>query len=119
MFDIGFLEFCVIATVALLVVGPERMPALVRSVGRWVGKMKRFMNEVKGDLERELKADELRQMMVDETASIDLGKVGAEVQDAVKETAKEANDSLEEGLFSLKNQELKPPRKVESTSAAE
>ena len=115
MFDIGFFEFCVIAVVALLVVGPDRMPELARSAGRWMGKIKRFTNDVKGDLERELKADELRRMMVDETASIDLSSISTELQ----ETAKEAETVLEEGLFSLKNQELQPPRKPAADSASE
>ena len=115
MFDVGFFEFCVIAVVALLVVGPDRMPELARTAGRWVGKMKRFMNDVKGDLERELKADELRQMMVDETASIDLSSIGSEI----KESAKEVDTALEEGLFSLKNQDLQPPRKSTPENSTE
>ena len=115
MFDVGFFEFCVIAVVALLVVGPDRMPELARSAGRWVGKLKRFMNDVKGDLERELKADELRRMMVDETASIDLSGIGSEI----KETAKEVDNVLEEGLFSLKNQDLQPSRTPVSDKSPE
>ncbi|RMD70510.1 MAG: twin-arginine translocase subunit TatB [Gammaproteobacteria bacterium] len=63
MFDIGFWEITVILIIALLVVGPERLPGLMRTVGLWVGKTRRFIASVKADIDRELQADELRQML--------------------------------------------------------
>ncbi len=64
MFDIGFWEITLIAVVALIVVGPDRFPGLVRSVGRWVGQFRRVVGSVKTELEREMdKAEQLKTLM--------------------------------------------------------
>ncbi len=57
MFDIGFWELAVLAVVALLVVGPERLPQLVRDGGRWVRVARRFITETRYEIERELDVD--------------------------------------------------------------
>ena len=57
MFDIGFWELAVLAVVALLVVGPERLPQLVRDGGRWVRAARRFITETRYEIERELDVD--------------------------------------------------------------
>lgn len=63
MFDIGFLEILLIAVVALLVVGPSEFPALVRNIGRGLGKARNFLSSVKSDLDFEIdKANEIRQL---------------------------------------------------------
>lgn len=63
MFDVGFFELLLIGVVALLVVGPERLPKLARTVGMWLGRGKRFVSSVKEDIDREIRADELRQVL--------------------------------------------------------
>jgi len=64
MFDIGFWEIALIIVVALLVVGPEEFPSLVRNASTWLGKMRRFMSDVKSDLDKELsKAEELKKLL--------------------------------------------------------
>jgi len=66
MFDIGFLELIVITVVALVVVGPERLPAVARNVGKWVGRTRRFITQVKSDIDREMKQEELRKALEDD-----------------------------------------------------
>ena len=61
MFDIGFSELTIIAVVALLVIGPERLPEVARTVGSWVGKLRYFVNSVKTDINSQVKFDELQQ----------------------------------------------------------
>lgn len=63
MFDVGMLELFLVAVVALLVVGPERLPKLARTAGMWLGRGRRFINSVKTDIDREIKADELRSII--------------------------------------------------------
>ena len=64
MFDIGFWEIVVIAVVALLVVGPNEFPSLVRNFGRGVGKLRAFLSSVKSDLDYEIdKANEIKKRM--------------------------------------------------------
>ncbi len=63
MFDVGFFELMLIGIVALLVVGPERLPKVARTAGMWLGRGRRFINTVKDDIDREVKADELRSIL--------------------------------------------------------
>ena len=62
MFDIGFWEMAFIGIIALIVIGPERLPAVARSVGLWVGKGRRMLNEVKTDVKREMKEYDVEQV---------------------------------------------------------
>lgn len=60
MFDFGFTEMLLIGAVALLVLGPERLPKAARALGEWVGRMQRYVNDVKSDINREIELTELR-----------------------------------------------------------
>jgi sec-independent protein translocase protein TatB len=62
MFDIGFSEIVVIGVVALVVIGPERLPKTARTVGLLFGRLQRYVNEVKADISREMELDELRRL---------------------------------------------------------
>jgi sec-independent protein translocase protein TatB len=65
MFDFGFSEIMVIAVVALIVIGPERLPAVARTLGHLMGRMQRYVNDVKADIQREVELDELRELRKD------------------------------------------------------
>lgn len=58
MFDIGFWELVIIAVVALLVVGPDRLPAFARETGKWFGRIRRLINNLQRELKQELLVDE-------------------------------------------------------------
>ena len=62
MFDIGFSELVVIGVVALVVIGPERLPKTARTVGHLFGRLQRYVNDVKADINREMELDELRKL---------------------------------------------------------
>ena len=62
MFDIGFTELMVIALVALIVIGPERLPRVARTLGHLAGRLQRYVADVKADINREVELDELRKM---------------------------------------------------------
>jgi len=68
MFDIGFLELGLIAVVALVVIGPERLPGVARTAGKWIGTAKRFVNTVQNDINAEVgKADTLKRLLEEQT----------------------------------------------------
>ena len=70
MFDIGFWELCLIAVVALVVIGPERLPGVARTAGKWIGSARRFVSSMQADINAEVgKADELKRLL-DEQAQI-------------------------------------------------
>lgn len=70
MFDIGFWEVLIIAVVGLVVIGPERLPAVARTLGSWVGKVRSFVASTRADLEKEINSTELRQILDDKQGEI-------------------------------------------------
>jgi sec-independent protein translocase protein TatB len=73
MFDIGFSEIVVIAVVALIVIGPERLPKAARTLGHLFGRLQRYVNDVKADINREMELDELRKLKTQvQSAAADL-----------------------------------------------
>jgi sec-independent protein translocase protein TatB len=66
MFDIGFTELLLIALVALVVLGPERLPGAVRTASLWIGRLKRSFSAIKAEVEREIGADEIRRQLHNE-----------------------------------------------------
>ena len=70
MFDFGFWELTIVLAVALLVVGPDKLPILAAKVGRWIGKAKRMVQTVRSDIESEIKAAELQEMLEKQQSEI-------------------------------------------------
>jgi sec-independent protein translocase protein TatB len=62
VFDFGFWEIAIIGVIALVVVGPDKMPALARKAGTYAGKASKFVNKIKREINEELKADELKEI---------------------------------------------------------
>lgn len=62
MFDIGFSEFIVIGLVALVVIGPERLPRVARTVGHLLGRLQRYVSDVKSDIQREMQIEDLKKL---------------------------------------------------------
>ncbi len=71
MFDMGFLEFLLIGIIALIVLGPERLPKAARTVGLWIGKAKQGFDSIKTEIDRELKVKELQQQIADQKAKLE------------------------------------------------
>lgn len=91
MFDIGFWEILLIAVVALLVVGPERLPKLIRVVGLWLGRAQASLQSIRSEINRELRAQEL--------------------QDALKRTEKDMPDLNEQVRVDDTESDTKPQSK--------
>ena len=89
MFDIGFWELSLIAVIALLVVGPERLPRLARTAGLWFGKAKGFIATVKADVDRELRTEELKRTMEDQKEKSGMYDIFDETKSAVEELERE------------------------------
>lgn len=93
MFDIGFSELLVIGVVALIVIGPEKLPRVARTVGHLAGRLQRYVADVKADINREIELDELRKMRdsMQQAASEMQGAVDTEL----RKTADDLNKSLQ------------------------
>ncbi len=80
MFDIGFPELLLLGIVALLVLGPERLPDTMRTLGLWIGRMRRFTARIRREIEQEIGADEIRRQLHNEEILRDLREVNTELQ---------------------------------------
>ena len=70
MFDIGFWELCLIGVVALLILGPERLPVAARTAGLWLAKARQMVGNVKNEIDRELQLDEVRKKLKEEELNL-------------------------------------------------
>jgi sec-independent protein translocase protein TatB len=95
MFDIGFTELLVIGVVALLVVGPERLPKVARTAGHLFGRFQRYVSTVKADIGREMELDELR-------------KAGQSFKDSVEEAARGVESGVKEAEYSMRDEIVSP-----------
>lgn len=69
MFDIAFSEMLIIAVIALVVIGPEKLPKVAKTVGHLLGKAQRYVSDVKSEINREIEIDELRKLQAEMQAS--------------------------------------------------
>jgi len=100
VFDVGFWELAIIAVIALLVIGPERLPKAARTVGLWVGRARRMVTDVKADIDREIREGDLAE----------LKKAGEELkktQSAVESAGAQIIEDSELGELKKTGEELK------------
>lgn len=88
MFDIGFSELLVIAVVALIVIGPERLPRVARTLGHLFGRMQRYVNDVKADINREMQFEELKKLQTE------MEQAARSIETGVTDQVRGAEDEL-------------------------
>lgn len=75
MFEIGFWEMVLIGVVAMIVVGPERLPGLARTAGMWLGKARRMVADVKAEVDRELHLEDIKQSLRQQVELTDINQM--------------------------------------------
>ncbi|WP_334118333.1 Sec-independent protein translocase protein TatB [Limnobacter sp.] len=104
MFDIAFSEMLIIAVIALVVIGPEKLPKVAKTVGHLLGKAQRYVSDVKSEINREMEIDELRKLQTEmQTAA---RKVESDVQTTLRDTETDLNKSvkfIEDDIAELEN----------------
>jgi len=105
MFDIGFMELMLISIVALIVIGPERLPAAIRTATLWIGRAKRSFTQVKSEIEREINADEIKRQLHNESILSNLKKVKDKADTFVADTKKQIDDVNNDVNATLKSEE--------------
>ena len=113
MFDVGFQEITLIGVIALIVVGPERLPKMARTLGLWMGKIRFYVNQVKSDIDREVRAQELKEMLDKPSRELqDVYKVAEETKDALGEAKGALGDakaSLDSAAFDASKPDASKP----------
>lgn len=125
MFDIGFWELTIIAVVALVVIGPERLPGVARTAGKWVGKARRFVGQVKSDIDLELRQEELKKALERDAGLNEIKEIMnsdqfvIEEEDTSQYQVKAIADEEAEEEFKTELNEYEPNPDDEHTDATE
>lgn len=98
-FDTGIFEWLIIFVIALIVLGPERLPRVAQSVGRWIGKIKRSMNQFNHQINQELELEDLKKRVAEHEQMIKEQAAGTELE-KLRDDAEKAMRQAEENLES-------------------
>ena len=104
MFDIGFWEICLIGVIALLVVGPEKLPKVARTAGMWVGRAQRMVSSIKQDIDKELRLQELQESLLKNE------------RDEIHQFVEETKGSVSEINQTVRSSTTLPPNETSSNS---
>lgn len=104
MFDVGFSELVVIAVVALVVIGPEKLPRVARTVGAITGRLQRYVSSIKADIEREMQLEELQKLQQE------IRRNASEIQTELRQAESQLKDTGQD----INN--ISPPRKATDSS---
>jgi len=101
MFDFGFSELMVLAVVALVVIGPERLPKVAKQTGQWMGKLRRYVDDVKSDVNRQMELSELRS-----------------IKDEVTDAARDLQSSMQSTISGVQSDLADAQKTLEGTDTA-
>ena len=104
MFDIGFSELLVIAVIALVVMGPERLPETVRSISLWIGRMKQMLSSARQELEDEVGMDEIRRQLKNEQIMRDLDTAKENIETTIIDTQAAIDKEISDAKITGENE---------------
>jgi len=110
MFDIGFSELLMIGVVALIVIGPQRLPKVARTAGHLYGRLQRYVSDVKSDISREMELDELKRVGQQFKESVDSTVTDFKQQTTVVDDyLRDETDNIGNAVISIGESETRPP----------
>jgi sec-independent protein translocase protein TatB len=104
VFDVSFSELLVIAVVALLVIGPEKLPKMARTLGALTGRMQRYVAQVKEEVSREVRFEELQ-------------KLQSEIKQSVEQETASLHANIHEPSMPVKKEKITPKKRVKTSKA--
>ena len=120
MLDIGFTELLLVAVIALVVLGPERLPKAIRTTAYWVGKIRRSFQSVKEELEREIDADGIKQQLHNEAVMKELNKTREQFQSQINDLKRAVDPAAgDQGATSAGKGDTEKPDSKQSVSDAQ
>ena len=116
MFDISFAELFLISVVALVILGPQRLPEVLRTIGLWMGRMRRVYHNVRQEIDREVGMDDIRRQLHNEQITAELKHVEAEAKAIKREISSSVSDAVREGEAEIKDTPSPKPSSDERSS---
>ena len=93
MFDIGFSEILIIATLTLIVMGPNRLPETIKTITLWIGRLRNFINSARSDIENEGGIDEIKKQLHNEKVMQEIAKTKAELNSVTQDLSSDKKDA--------------------------
>lgn len=112
MFDIGFQELLLVGVIALLIMGPERLPSAVRTASLWLSRLRRSFQQIKTEIEREIGADDIKQQLHNESILSNLEQVTQDLQNNIKTTTDSLKPSLDKLQYDVSD--ILEPKNLDS-----
>ena len=97
MFDIAFAELLIVSVLALVILGPQRLPVVMRTMGLWLGRMRRIYTNVRQEIDREVGMDDIRRQLHNEQITQELKQVEAEARSIKSDLTSSVNQAIKEG----------------------
>jgi sec-independent protein translocase protein TatB len=110
MFDVGFTELIVIGLVALIVIGPERLPRVARTAGHLLGRLQRYVSDVKADINREIQLEDLKKLQ--QEVAEQARTMEESLNKHVKSVETSLNESIAQGIGDKHEAAAAPPSGV-------
>ncbi len=108
MFDISFAELFLLSLVALLILGPQRLPEVLRTLGLWLGRMRRVYNNVRQEIDREIGMDDIRRQLHNEQIVEELKHVETEAKALKRDISNNVENAAQEGEAEIRNTTSSP-----------
>ena len=93
MFDIGFSEILIIATLTLIVMGPNRLPETIKTITLWIGRLRNFISSARSDIENEVGIDEIKKQLHNEKVMQEIAKTKAELNSVTQDLSSDKKDA--------------------------
>jgi sec-independent protein translocase protein TatB len=93
MFDIGFSEILIIATLTLIVMGPNRLPETIKTITLWIGRLRNFINSARSDIENEVGIDEIKKQLHNEKVMQEIAKTKVELNSVTQDLSSDKKDA--------------------------
>jgi sec-independent protein translocase protein TatB len=93
MFDIGFSEILIIATLTLIVMGPNRLPEAIKTITLWIGRLRNFINSARSDIENEVGIDEIKKQLHNEKVMQEIAKTKVELNSVTQDLSSDKKDA--------------------------
>ena len=93
MFDIGFSEILIIATLTLIVMGPNRLPETIKTITLWIGRLRNFINSARSDIENEVGIDEIKKQLHNQKVMQEIAKTKLELNSVTQDLSSDKKDA--------------------------
>ena len=110
MFDVSFAEIFLFSLIALVILGPNRLPEVLRTLGLWIGRMRRIYYNVRQEIDREVGMDDIRRQLHNEQITSEFKKIESEASELKRNISSSVEDAMREGEAEMRSGSASDPK---------